>query len=135
VWENNPTPGLYTVNPNSIPSSVRKPGIMLNACVHCTEASTLLVAVTKRIKNTTQLDSLDFQSFHIIQLKHDHHLDLTRATAAPYANPVDTRVRVMEVSISELPEFFPSGHSGEYWVRNSLVRDCYIGGLANSAII
>jgi hypothetical protein len=71
------------------------------------------------------------QLFHLIQLKQDHHLDLTRATAVPHANLVDTRVTVMKVSISTLSELFRGGYSGRQWTRKSLNR--YVRQLRSTA--
>jgi hypothetical protein len=46
----------------------------------------------------------------------------------PHANPVDTRVRVVNISASELSELFRSRYSERDWTGSSQIGDCNIGG-------
>jgi hypothetical protein len=62
-------------------------------------------------KGATQFGSLNLYLGHVIQLKQNHHLDFTRAMAVPHANPINTQVRVFNVSGSKLSELILSGPS------------------------
>jgi hypothetical protein len=89
-------------------------------------------------ESATQFGSLSLHLFHVIQLKQNHYLDFTRAAAVPDVNPIDTRVRVLNISGSKLPDLFTSGHSERCWAGNSSGGDCYVGwrkSMANDAII